>query len=744
MGMVYKAVDVRLRRQVALKVLPEHVSQDRAAIGRLQREARAAAALNHPNICTVYDIGEHEGQHFIAMELLEGETLRDRIASRPLDAAAIVNIALDVTEGLEAAHRAGIVHRDIKPANIFLTSRGPAKILDFGIAKVRPDGDPSAATDRSAVSPLSDPATGTDAVLGTVAYMAPEQARGETVDERSDLFSLGTVLHEMSTGALAFPGQTVAIVFDAILNHPPAAIDRIPGGLSAIIERALRKDRAARYQEAALLRADLERLKHETMRPGKAMTPVAGVRPARGRKGIESLAVLPLVNVSGDPDSEYLSEGIAESLVNSLSQLPKLRVAPQRKSFRHKGAEVDLQQAARDLNVQAILSGKVQVRGSMLVVQMSLADAERDAEVWGQHYSKPLSDIFSLQDEIADEVLQALKLKLAGEPRRRTAKATQDADAYHLYLKGRFYWARRTPDNTRRALQFYEQAIARDSNYALAYAGIADCYAHLGFTPYGTMRPPDAYPRAKAAARKALELDDSLAEAHASLGLCGFFFDWDWLAAERAFRRALDLAPDLLGARVWYPVFLALQGRSDEAMREAQRLVDVDPFSANAATGAGQALYCSRRYDDALKFLRKALEIDPNYPTAHIFVGFVHLARGEFVEAISRAETAGSLNRHPHWMAHQGLFYGLAGRRDDALRILDGLTTLSRSSYVSPYSFAIVHQGLGDVESWKASMRSCCDEHSGLAAWLNAPWHDSIRSEPYFGELLRIVGLPDG
>lgn len=542
----------------------------------------------------------------------------------------------------------------------------------------------------------------------------------------------------------AFPGNTSAVIFEAILNRPPAALDRLHSDLARILGKALEKDRALRYQSAADLRADLIRLQRDS-ESGRtqAAPPKAASSAPRGRKGLESLAVLPLVNASGNEDAEYLSEGIAESLINSLSQLGRLRVAQPQKAFRYRGADVDLQRAARELGVQGILTGRLLLRGDTLVVKVNLVDIEKDAQVWGQQFTKTMADIFILQDEIAEQVLQALKLRLSSEPKRHARKQTPSTEVYHLYLKGRHYSAKRTAPNTTKALEFFQQAIDLDPTYAAAYAGIADCYAHLGFTPYGSMKPADAYPRAKTAAQKALSLDPSLGDAYASLGMCEFFFDWDWIASERAFQRCLELTPESLGARVWYPMLLASIGRWEDAIREAQRAAQIDPLSVNAAAALAQVLYLTRRFDEASTALTRALELDPRYPTAVVFVGFVHLARHNFAEGIAVLEQTTKEIHHPHFLAHNGLAYGLAGRREDALRVLDELTGLAAHSYVSPISFAFVYQGLGDRERWRAMMQAAFEERNGFLALLNAPWNDSVRDDPFFAELRRKVGLPE-
>ena len=745
MGVVYRAEDTRLGRAVALKLLPDAISRDPVAIERFQREARAAAALNHPNICTIYDIGQDGDRHYLTMELLDGQTLRERLEAGPFELAALLEIGAALADALDAAHHTGIVHRDIKPANVFLTTRGQPKLLDFGLAKIR-----NAAASTYSAMPTVDlgPAhlTSPGTVLGTVAYMSPEQARGQQLDARTDLFSLGVVLYEMSTGALPFPGDSSAVIFEAILNRPPAQLDRLHPELSPVTAKALEKDRFVRYQSAADLRADLLRLKRDRESGRKpAVVAKAPTRTTHRRKRIESIAVLPLATASGNKDAEYLGDGIAESLINSFSRLPKLRVAQQHRSFRYKGSDVDPMQAARELNVQAILTGRILLRGQTLVVKVNLVDIEKDAQVWGQQFTREMADIFVLQDEIANEVMEALRMKFSGAQQLRAQSAqprATEAEAYHLYLKGRYHWSKRTPAHTKKALEFYQQAIEHDPTYASAWAGMADCYALLGFTPYGSMPPTEAFPRAKAAAQKALALDDTLVEAHSAMALCAFWYDWDWDGAERAFRRALEIRPDNIPAYVWYSELLGATGREDEGVDWARRATMVDPLSAVAAGQLSLALYMARRHDEAILAGAKALELDPNDVSALIYVALARIAKEEFAQATELIERAAAITSHFHWKAHVAYVYGLAGRREEALRILDSLESAARDTYVSPFSFAIVHLGLGDVANWKRTMEACVQERNPLLIFLDAPWNDVFRDDPFVTELRRKIGLP--
>lgn len=733
MGEVYLARDSKLDRTVALKVLAPEVAHDPRQMGRFVLEAKAASALSHPNVAHIYEIDEAGGTSFIAMEYIEGQSLDKMIGGQPLSTVEVVDIALQVADALDEAHSKKIVHRDIKPSNIVITPRGRVKVLDFGLAKVEQAWEPSS---EFATQLKTNPGM----IIGTVPYMSPEQARGKEVDSRTDIWSLGVVIYQMATGRLPFVSASAHEMIDRISNAQPKAISHYnmdaPDELERIIRKCLEKERGRRYQSAGELLVDLKNLKRDD---DEGATRQSSRR--RSRRAVSSLAVLPLVNVGADPKADYLSDGITESIIDSLSQLPRLRVMARSTVFRYKGREADPQEVGRELGVQAILVGRVQSQGSQLIIKVELVDVADGSRLWGEQYNRTPSDIFEVQEEIAREISKGLRLKLSGEQKRRLAKRYTDiAEAYTLYLKGLYHNGKWTGEGWRKAVEYFNRAIEADPSYALAYAGLASSYVKLGL--FGAMPQREAYPRAKAAALKALQMDEMLAEAHAALGFVRMIDDWDWSGTEGEYKRAIELNPNYGDVHRLYGYHLIHMCRFDEAITEMQRAVELDPLSLEFMTSLGDAYYYARRYDQAADQLWKALEMEPNYGEAHLFLARAREQQERYEEAIAGFRRARELTNDVAATSGLGRSYALSGKAAAAREVLDELKSLSGERYVDPTYMALVHLGLGEHDEAFTLLEKAYADHSAWMVHLKAePMFDAVRTDSRFTSLLRRVGL---
>ena len=810
MGEVYLAQDTRLDRKVALKILPEEVASDQKRMHRFSQEAKAASALNHPNILTIYEIGEIDGRHFIVAEFVDGATLRERLLRR--DAFLLpeaLDIAVQVSSALAAAHATGIIHRDIKPDNLMLRKDGFVKVLDFGLAKL------TAPTD-SEIDPEAETRTRVNTepgmIVGTVAYMSPEQARGLHVDTRTDIWSLGVVLYEMIAGQPPFAGKDVHRQIIAIQEQPAQSLSRLvegaPERLEEIVSKTLAKSADERYQTAKDLLIDLKRLKqkleidaeierttppdssrsaraaHEreaaiTAPAGAANTAVVGTRTnssieyvvseiKRHKRGalialaaivavavvyfayvrravqnspsaIRSLAVLPFENTGNNPDAEYLSDGISESLINSLSQLPGMKVIARSSSFRYKSKAADPQEVANALGVEGILTGRVLLRGDDLLISVELVNARDKTQLWGEQYNRKVTDVLQVQSEISREIAEKLRLKLTNAEQRQLAKReTANPQAYELVLKGLFYRRKGGMENQKKAIEYYLQAIAIDPTYALAYAELSNTHSFL--VGYG-LDPTEFTPRAEDAARRAAELDESLAEAHLALANVKLNA-WDWETAEREFKRAIELNPNLARAHSRYSAYLSVMRRHEQAIAEAKRAREVDPLSPGVNANVGWILIFARQYDQAIEALKKTLELDQNYDLPHSYLGDAYTAKGMYAEGIAAYQQAIKVGGdNTAAQIYLGAAYARMGERGTAEQILRDLQTTQR--YVSPGDLPVLYAALGKREEAFASLEKAYAAHDLQLQYLSVnPSFDSLRTDRRFQDLLRRVGLP--
>ena len=733
MGVVYRGQDLKLKRFVALKLLPPALTRDPKSKGRFLQEAQAASALDHTNICNIHEIDETEdGQIFMVLTYYEGETLKKKIRRGPLKLEHAMDVAIQVARGLSKVHEMGIIHRDIKPANMMITRDGVVKIVDFGLAKLAGGMQPDKA--------------GT--TMGTAVYMSPEQARGDEVDHRTDIWSLGVVLYEMLTGKVPFKSEYRQALVYSVLNEDPEPIRSLRPGLPAdleqVIVRAMAKSPDERYQSINDVLSDLRKLKRELE------STVSGKQPHRKKPG-PSIAVLPFANLSADKEQEYFCDGMAENLINALTHVEDLRVVARTSAFSFRGKEIDVREIGRKLKVETLLEGSVRRAGSRLRISAQLISVADGYHLWSEKYDRDIGetccpeDIFTIQDEISLAVVDKLKVKLLGAEKAKLVKRhTKDLEAYDLYLKGRFFWNKRTKEGYRKSLEYFQQAIDRDPTYALAYVGIADCYDLLGWYDY--LPPEEAFPRSRAAAQKALEMDDTLAEANASRGWISTNYEWDWPAAESKYKRAIEINPSYATARQWYAEYLSYMGRHDESIAEAKRAQELDPFSMIINTDLGQVLYYARQYDQAAEQLQKTLELDPNFIVAHFFLALLYAQKAMNDEATAEAQKARALSGGDDslMLAHLGAIYSFSGRSDEAKKVLDELQQLSKHRYVSPFYTALIYKGLRQKDQ---ALKWLEKAYEGRDHWLETlkvhPWLDSLRADPRFIELVRKMGLEE-
>lgn len=773
MGELYLAEDTMLGRRVAIKVLSAKVAADEQARRRLIREAKMASSLEHPNICTIYEVGEVDGRNFIAMQYVEGDTLDELAAGRTVKSAEIIDIAAQIAEALAEAHAKGVVHRDIKPQNIIVNSRGQVKVLDFGLAK-RSAVEPGSGRNAETVSLISEQRS----IIGTIPYMSPEQACTEELDAQSDIFSFGTVTYELLSGQHPFRRKSFGETISAILNvtPPPLSTQRrdLPEEFERIVFKCLEKDKARRYRDGGELSAALRAAKSSPLLPPAPNParwwrrhagyvtagllicllalaavlfyprPVSTGKPPADAKKIDSIAVLPLSKDSVEEGLDYLSDGLTDNLINSLSQMPEVKVIARTSVFRYKDKEIDPVAVGRELNVQTLLTGRLSRQEDRVVLSVALIDAQENRHLWGERYIFNTSDALKVQSAIVREVSERLRVRLrtaesAGQPK----SYTDNSEAYQMYLKGRHFYNKRTEEGLRKGIEYFNRAIDLDPNYALAYAGLSDTYALLGAAGYEVVPPEEAVARARAAAARAIEIDDTLAEAHTSIAVIKLQFDWDWAQAESEFKRAIELKQNYALAHYWYSIYLMAQGRHEEAIAESKKASELDPLSMIVGINVARAHYFARQYDAAIESSRQVIDLDNKFPWAHCFLGLSHLQKGVHGEAVAAFQTCVDLSGgNDTSLGMLGYAYALSGDKAKAARLLRQLEDKAKTKRVAPSDMVVLYLGLGQTERALSFLEKACDERSNFVLALKVePVFDRLRAHPRYAALLSRIGL---
>jgi eukaryotic-like serine/threonine-protein kinase len=793
MGVVYLAEDPRLGRRVALKFLPEALSKDPQALERFEREARTASALNHPNICTIFDVGEHEGRRFIVMEYLEGKNLREQLGAKRLPGEQVLDLGVEIADALDSAHAAGIIHRDIKPANIFVTVRGHAKLLDFGLAKLTTISAVGGAAQRkSGAEEQGEDATASiqqefvttpGVAMGTVAYMSPEQARGEELDARTDLFSFGAVLYEMATGRQPFPGSSTAAIFTRILRdspEPPRKFNPpLSPGLEQVILKALEKDRNLRYQTASDLRADLSRLRRDSSGSAAAARLSPGFKASRRglwlgaiglaivlllvsgyalksgllHKGapamppstvIRSLAVLPLENLSGDPQQEYFADGITEELITELSKISALRVISRTSVMAYKGSKKTLPEIGKELNVDAVVEGAVEKSGDRVRINVQLIGASEDRNLWAESYERDSKDVLSMQSDVAEAIAQKIQIKVTPQEQKRLAASPPiDPKAHDDYELGLYHLNKGTDVELFKARDYFNQALQMQPDYARAYLGVAASY--ISMTP-NYLSPRETAPKAREAVQKALSLDDNSAEAHAMLGGIHLSYDWDWAGAHKEIARALELNANSVVSHENLAGYYAALGNGENSAREMKIAQALDPLSIGTSSLADRAwiLYNAHQYDMTVEQCQKDIEISPTVGWFHSVLALVALDRHQPQKALEEARKGAEMETSPFNLQVLGVIEASLGMRNDALQIIDTLKKRSKNEYVCLFELGVIYARLNDKDSAFQYLNKAYDDRDVCVPWLESdPQLVNLHSDPRFRELARRVGFPD-